>query len=147
MKRTGLAIAAFLALAGCGGSGSGEEIPFQPYGNPINTFLIGAAIPVTYHFSEAGAFDIRVSGKMDCNGPTPQPVTVALSFSGSGSIEEGYIQNYTVPRCPSGLEFTQTSQITTTGEGPWQVDVLLQSASGNAGIAISDLQLSVRSAP
>ena len=119
----------FAALAGCGG-GDDTKASFD---DPAPSAAISSAttIPIRRIYTEAGTYELTLTGTYTPSQTTPDNLTAVLSFGGFGQVVAGKVDaTYGVTGKPVTL--SQSVTISMSGAGPWQIDVLTHT-NGTSG--------------
>ena len=115
-----------VALSACGGGG--DDKPDRP------TFIetvasadisSSASYPIQHNYAAAGTYTLTLTGQYKVTSFSgPDRLAVWFSPSGQGTISAGAQPNYSVSANGQTINVSQEVTLTTTGSGPWLVQIL-----------------------
>jgi hypothetical protein len=120
--RLSVAAAILATLAACGGS-SGDEGESDAR-DVAPSFVVSTqqAAPIVHTFTEAGTYELTLTGDYAPTSSTLDSLDVWFSFSGQGSVTGNGQPTYTVNG--KDTKVRQSVTVTLTGQGPWEMTVL-----------------------
>jgi len=137
-----LTLAAVATLTACGGS-SGDEDPGT--NDVAATYVVTTqqAAPIAHTFTEAGTYTLTVTGDYAPAAGASDTLNVWFSFSGQGSIASGNAEPAILVSGAS-VHLKQSVSVTLTGAGPWDVQILTNTALASGTMTSLTLNTSKR---
>ena len=116
-----------LVLAGCGGGGDDPPDNRPSFTEAVTSADISssATYPITHHYATAGTYTLTVTGQFTVGRySVPDRLAVWYSYGGHGTVSGTSQPNYAVSASGQVINVSQELTLTTTGAGPWEMQIL-----------------------